>query len=128
MRQQRSALPRMEDLPMKPVAPTPAPQPAPKHLKKAPKRAKRPASQAQRSRTARANAKEAPRDEQGRFARKHLFEHVFDGIERFVGGVKKTHKAIKRTTRKIRRAFKQQPRMVVARPARRRRVVRRRVR
>jgi hypothetical protein len=115
----------MDDLPKKATPPPAQPtgKPTPKRLKKAPKRAKRPASQAQRSRVARTNAKEAPRDEQGRFASKHPFEYVFDGIEWLVGRAQKTHKKLKRTARTVRRVFKQQPRMVPTRQPRRRRRV-----
>jgi hypothetical protein len=78
-------------------------------------------SPAQRSRTARANAKKATRDEQGRFASKDIFTHVFDGIEKAVTGVKKAHKTVKRVHRKVKRAFRQQPRMVPVTQRRRRR-------
>lgn len=128
---QQPTPPRMNDLPLRPalVQQTPPPaapkRKAPKHLKKAPKRVKRPVSQAQRSRVASANAKEAPRDAHGRFTNKHFFEHVFDGIEWLVGGVQKAHKKVKRTVRKVRRTLKSQPRMVPARPPQQRKRKRR---
>src|SRR6266700_426000 len=65
-------------------------------------------------------AKKATRDQQGRFAKKHFFEHVFDGIEHAVTGVKRVHRKVKRVHRSIKRAFKAQPRMVSA-PTRKRR-------
>lgn len=111
-------VPQMPDLPMK--------QPGQAQSKSAPlgpkklKRAKQPASHTQRSALARRNVKNASRDQDGKFARKGFFTHVFDGIEKLVVGVKKTHRKVKKVTRTVKRAFKNQPRQVTT-PQRRKR-------
>lgn len=111
-------VPQMPGLPMKPSGSAQAVSTGgPRKLK----RSKHPTSQAQRSRTARSNAKNAARDEAGKFAKKGFFTHVFDGIEKFVGGVKKTHRKVKKVTRTVKRAFKSQPRQVVTSQRRKRR-------